>query len=1212
MRCLALLFLFALSSAAQTPTITLSAPTTSGAPFLVHAGTYLPVTAIVNGANNKGVLFTSSGGTLLHASCSANGPCTAAIYSATATGSTPISVTATAAANSSVSATMYVKFTASPVVPDAAHTPQFLVNSTTLATLQARATSSNVAFTSMKNLANSYYNKLIATPDLGGIAWVFTCPAGTGAPTAGAIGYPDDQSVYYFAWMKLMGDTSRDWGCFVRAILMHELPMIQSGAIRFSRPYDRNHLLLAQDTPEHLLYLKNFAPKLPEGKTIPFSGNVWSDESQYFVVGMGWAIQSGAITATADLNVIRSFYAWAARNTNSYGYGSVVSTTGFNTSMQFTTGDQWELSSGQRGMGNNYIMSKILWNFGAAFTFHDDATNDPLLTGANNTCGATRYQVCPDFTAGSLHAYWTLTDGSYLLKEWAHLEDPAITYPTLNAFYPSGGFGSPIKLHWAFGGVDTYEAFGDGWGGEAAEGSWYSYSFYRLRLALNILHDAGYDDPLLYGPQAALGDGTFWDLKPIADRLFMTGTYTQSTPTAAAYGFLSTGDTNTSVTQRTPYDFVTETETLTADLHDTGRTDRNNANLWMTMDTAFGGKLGTLNGCTAYCGFNQELNNFYGSNSALDIFLTQSVNDPTTITTSDPAPNYPKDWWNPSNNQHQEVRSGFANSDTIFSVYGSNTLINHEAQTQGRFDIYFNGGIVTRGSFVFTDYLYGFYSTGRQNMVQIYDAPGVGAGSLSTCVAHYTGYYGGQLLQAYQRGMTQAVHSEMPTYAAFGIDASVGQNGCFRSTSYQFSDTTQAYRDVIYLRGSNQAAWYDRDTTNTGGNKVLFLNTSAKGTASSNTVTWTTSGGGNKVKYTSLLPTGATVATETLVDHPTVHGPYSSLQVGTTEQLTCTATLMDGTTADVTATAAWMSDTPSVQTVSSTGLVTAHALGAGTVYCGLPPVSNMVAVWDPVQPPPYYSGAYISVVSGASSTAVTGSTIQNQKADWETVGNLSVKPSGSPTDVRFLSTLAWTNSSGTPASATLVQSTAGDAFDCGHISNSLACFKHNLGSVTGTTIPLNGATAVYIDNLAANTSYPIAATGAPTSGVSDNAGVLTFAAAGSGSAVIGTGTAASSHVHLSWTASTTAGVDYQVYRTAATGTCPTSITSYGTAIATAITTTSYDDTSTLDTGGHCYVVLSELDGVLSDPSNAASVTIAVVKPAPPSGLTVTPPARQKH
>jgi hypothetical protein len=214
--------------------------------------------------------------------------------------------------------------------------------------------------------------------------------------------------------------------------------------------------------------------------------------------------------------------------------------------------------------------------------------------------------------------------------------------------------------------------------------------------------------------------------------------------------------------------------------------------------------------------------------------------------------------------------------------------------------------------------------------------------------------------------------------------------------------------------------------------------------------------------------------------------------------------------------------------------------------------------------------------------------------------------------VRFLSVLEWGNSSFTPNAATLVQSTAGQAYDCGHITASLVCFIQTRAPFTGTTIPLNGATAVYIDNLAANTSYPITATGAPTSGTSDNAGVLNFSATGTGSAVIGTGTTPppASYVHLTWVASTTSGVNYQLYRMAATGACPVDVASYGTAIATAISATTFDDTATLATGGHCWVVLANLDGTLSDPSTPASVTIAVTKPAPPSSLTATPAGRR--
>ncbi len=77
-------------------------------------------------------------------------------------------------------------------------------------------------------------------------------------------------------------------------------------------------------------------------------------------------------------------------------------------------------------------MRRILLLTAAALTFNDNPTDDPPLS---NTCNATRYQVCPDGTAGSLHAYWSYVSGGMLYKDWADMEDASIVQPAYNAAF---------------------------------------------------------------------------------------------------------------------------------------------------------------------------------------------------------------------------------------------------------------------------------------------------------------------------------------------------------------------------------------------------------------------------------------------------------------------------------------------------------------------------------------------------------------------------------------------------------------------------------------------------------------------------------------------------------------------------------------------------------------------------------------------------------
>ena len=77
-----------------------------------------------------------------------------------------------------------------------------------------------------------------------------------------------------------------------------------------------------------------------------------------------------------------------------------------------------------RSMGNNYTLSKMLALLGAALTFNDDPTDDPNLS---SSCNAKRSDPCPDYSAGSLHAYFSYFAGAMMYRMYAHLEDPAVT-----------------------------------------------------------------------------------------------------------------------------------------------------------------------------------------------------------------------------------------------------------------------------------------------------------------------------------------------------------------------------------------------------------------------------------------------------------------------------------------------------------------------------------------------------------------------------------------------------------------------------------------------------------------------------------------------------------------------------------------------------------------------------------------------------------------
>jgi hypothetical protein len=100
--------------------------------------------------------------------------------------------------------------------------------------------------------------------------------------------------------------------------------------------------------------------------------------------------------------------------------------------------------------------------------------------------------------------------------------------------------------------------------------------------------------------------------------------------------------------------------------------------------------------------------------------------------------------------------------------------------------------------------------------------------------------------------------------------------------------------------------------------------------------------------------------------------------------------------------------------------------------------------------------------------------------------------------------MEWGSSSLTRTPANLVHSSAGDSFDGALVGPNLVMFKRSWpATFTGMTYPASGASTHYISDLMPNTSYRISGSGAPANATTDSAGVLTFAADGTGNIIVG-------------------------------------------------------------------------------------------------------------
>ena len=802
-------------------------PTTATAP----RGSYQTVTAIVSGVGNKTVTWTTDGGTIVGTNpCVVNEPCTTALYTTTAG---TYHLTATSNADSSLVATSAITFTASPT-PATTH-PRLLVTAAMLPGLQAKATSGNTIYQALRTLAISAYTSDNAV-------WSWSCNGGSGLPSADRANSWEEQNAYLYAFMSMIdpSDPTYKWGCYGRDVWTYVMTEVMNGGTSLA-------------------------------------ANQWSDSSPYFAFTTDF-LMAGGYLSSSDQAQARTFLAYMAQLVLSSSIGdSWDPTTSYNSSAAFNSGSVWDLTA-IRAMGNNYTGSKLLYLVAAGLTFDDNSTDDPALP---NTCGATRYQVCPDYSAGSLHAYWKFFAGTALYDEWAHLEDPNVSWKAYQAAYsnlPSQPtcYNTDLKYH---------PCFGDGRGGEASEGSWYDYSLYRLRYAMNAIHTAGYDDPILYGPQISLENSSWWDLKYVSDLEFLTGFGPYNGPSGTAggtpaYSYLTTGDSNTYY--RMPSDMWTESATLVADIY-TGRTDRTNALEWGILNTAFGGPLGNQGGCTQYCGFTAEMANTFGDQVDEDLFIALPAGDPTASLPTDPRPSFPTDLYNGSFNQHIMARSSWSSSGTLFSYYCPNTLIDHEHEFCGRFDVFANGEYITKGRTEFNDYNNVMSEATQQNLVAIQNTTGTDCTQASGCAFSDAFTDGGQMWHSYQGGLATLQHEELPSYVAAIVDSTNEYNGSANQFG-DYNDVAAASRSLVYLRGTNQVVFYDRAITGHAASKALYQDATGALSISGSTASWLTRSGKQSVYFTSLLPSGVTMsdaglASSTFWQQPTDWEPFTTLEV---------------------------------------------------------------------------------------------------------------------------------------------------------------------------------------------------------------------------------------------------------------------------------------------------------------------------------------------
>ena len=768
-------------------------------------GTYQTVTALVTGVNDKTVTWTASGGKMVGTNpCVVNEPCTIALFSATP-GKFELKVSSNAKAAPAL--TSEITFTSSPT-PVITH-PRLMITAAMLPQLRTKATSRNMIYASLQERAN-------ATLQRDSTIWKWSCRGGSGEPSSDQSQSYKEQDANLFALMSEIAPSKQErdqWGCAGRDVFMTMAGYVLKGSLDVSK------------------------------------GNHWSDSALALSVTPDWLLGGGYFSA-ADASVIRKYLAKLAFEQINDVYNGTLAVIGsYNSPAQFDEKNEWSIT-GMRAMGNNYTQSRVLILTSAALTFNDDPNDDPAL---NNTCRATRYQVCPDGTAGSLHAYWRYVTGGLLYKDWANMDDPAVVQQAYVAAFKNMPSEPLCNTPWH----KPIGCLGSGRGGESNEGTSYGSSLVRLRWALNAIHTAGYDDPLLYGPQMSISNMSYWDLRYVADLTSLTG-LSGVAHSKAEWNFITHGDTLTYYTY--PSNFGAEAATLSADAY-VGRTDRREPLEWLLFNSAFGAAYGHPGACTRYCGLANEIGNDYGATLAFDLFVALPAD--TTLkrdAASDARTGLPTDWYD-GGNQHLVVhdRGWTTDANTIFSFYCTNTQIDHEHQFCGGFDLYSQGEYITKGRMEFNDYNDEFSVARNKNSLALSQYPGqTWCRSDPWCSFNQAATDGGQFWHGYQAGLVPLYHSEMPGYVAVVANMTNAYNGGWGEYG-KFNGITSASRSLLYLRGSNQVVYYDRGASGANAwEKATYLVATGAPDFGQSAATWLTRSGKQKVYWTALEPAGAT------------------------------------------------------------------------------------------------------------------------------------------------------------------------------------------------------------------------------------------------------------------------------------------------------------------------------------------------------------------
>jgi len=430
----------------------------------------------------------------------------------------------------------------------------------------------------------------------------------------------------------------------------------------------------------------------------------------------------------------------------------------------------------------------------------------------------------PALLGNSLRSYILDATGAWLYQQFAMFGDPGVVQTA---------YGLPATA-----------SVGLASGGLPPEGMLYGDSVRSIVGQLLALKTAGFADPTLSGPQAALANNA-----PVWDR-FVTGFISslvpaQQTPAGESwlgpvYEFASYGDI---LRMYATPDMVSVFGVLSLLDRQNADLSRLNAERWFAINAVQGGAPSLL---------SRVQNPWtWGVQDSLFLFL---LLDPAA-TTTDPRPNYPAAFYDAAQGRLID-RTDWSPAATLFDFRCSWESINHQQGDANQFEFYRNGEWLTKGVANYDDNSNG-QSSDYHNTLTLQNWCANGTPNNLLWEAPFWAN-GSQWPLALSAGDPTTYASVQPAYDyAFGDATPLYNRPSFWTPANAALDVLHASRSILWLKPDHIVV-YDRATSHTAGLFKRFNLAFPTAPVLAGNLIQTTTPGGQHLYLTPLLPAAST------------------------------------------------------------------------------------------------------------------------------------------------------------------------------------------------------------------------------------------------------------------------------------------------------------------------------------------------------------------